>query len=390
MGVPHAVRGVVVSLVLLWGLLACLLLASLLGGCAPKEEPLPPVPPPPEDLSTWSVPTLVQPPPPPAPEPVAPKDKATAAEQVLDFLPGTTFTLHVATQAPLDIVLARGEQVRNIVGGDRTPHAGPQVAPNGGPAPTTAPPAVSWDIKEGADGLGETLRHHLFLSAAAPGKTTGFIVTTTQRTYYLTCKSVGKSPVRVVRWRYPEEQKPALTVQDPGVLPDPEHPKQYHVGYELASAKTPPSWHPRQIVDDGKKTYILYPEVTLFATVPMVRLIGPNGPQLVNARQYLNVVILDQLVPRAELRVGLGETAEVVTITRGALKTITCPGDPACPVWPRAARILARKGGPEVLPPPPVQPPPPPHVAPPQTPASPPTAPPQHDAAQTPPEGVQP
>src|SRR3989442_13768052 len=150
MRAPHAVRGVVVSLVLLSGLLACLILASLLGGCTPKEEPLPPVPPPPEDLSTWSVPTLVQPPPPPGLEPVAPKDKATAAEQVLDFLPGTTFTLHVSIGAPLAIVLARGEQVRNIVGGARTPQAGQQVAPNGGTAQATAPPAVSWDIKEGA------------------------------------------------------------------------------------------------------------------------------------------------------------------------------------------------------------------------------------------------
>ena len=174
------------------------------------------------------------------------------------------------------------------------------------------------------------------------------------------------------------------------MLPDPAQPKQYHVGYELSSTKSPPSWHPRQVVDDGTKTYILYPEVTLFETVPLVRLIGPNGPQLVNARQYLNVVIVDQLIPRAELRVGLGETAEVVTITRGSLKTIACPGDPECPVWPRAARILARTGGPGVLPPPHGPPPPPPHGAPPQTPASPPTAPPQHDAAQTPPEGVQP
>jgi len=85
------------------------------------------------------------------------------------------------------------------------------------------------------------------------------------------------------------------------------------------------------------------PEVALFETVPVVRLMGPNGPQLVNARQYLNVVILDQLVGRAELRVGLGEHAETVTITRGTLRTISCPGDEACPVWPKAATELARR-----------------------------------------------
>ena len=47
--------------------------------------------------------------------------------------------------------------------------------------------------------------------------------------------------------------------------------------------------------------------------------------------------------PERELRVGLGEHAETVTITRGALRTILCPGDEACPMWPLAATTLARR-----------------------------------------------
>jgi type IV secretion system protein TrbG len=357
-------------------------MVALLVGCH-KEEPLPPVPAPPEDLSTWSVPELVQPPPPETPVAQAPpQEKTTPAEQVLAFAPGMTFALTVSVGAPLDIVLQRGEQVRNIIGGDRAP-----VEPN---------QTTRWEIKEGADGQAETLRQHIFLSATTPGLTTGLIVTTTARTYYLTCKSVGKSPIRTVRWRYPTEQTPALKAKEPGLLPDPAVPKYYHVGYELASVqKQPPAWSPRHVVDDGKKTYIIYPEVTLFETVPMVRLVGPNGPQLVNARQFLNVVILDQLLPRAELRVCLGEHAEIVTITRGTMQTIACPGDQHCPIWPHAAQILARKGGPAVLSqqpspqaPAPSQPPPPavPHPTGPQkqAEATPPPAPP------APPEGVQP
>jgi len=54
---------------------------------------------------------------------------------------------------------------------------------------------------------------------------------------------------------------------------------------------------------------------------------------------------VDQLVPRGELRVGIGEQAETVTIARGQLQTIACPGDPNCPVWPAAAQGLARKAG---------------------------------------------
>src|SRR5919109_2423868 len=99
-----------------WSLTMALLLALL--GCQ-KEVELPPVPPAPEDLSTWSVPALVQPPPVPEPLPSASKEKPTAAEQVLEFQPGTTYTLQVPINTPLDLLLGPGEQVRNIIGGDR-------------------------------------------------------------------------------------------------------------------------------------------------------------------------------------------------------------------------------------------------------------------------------
>src|SRR2546429_1991845 len=98
-----------------------IVLGMLLLGCT-HEDAVPPVPPPPEDLSTWSVPELVQPPPPETPTAQSPpQEKTTPAEQVLDFAAGTTFSLIVPVGAPLDIVLQRGEQVRNIIGGDRAP-----------------------------------------------------------------------------------------------------------------------------------------------------------------------------------------------------------------------------------------------------------------------------
>jgi type IV secretory pathway VirB9-like protein len=307
----------------------------LLAGCQPGEPPPPPTAPVAEDLSTWAVPELVQ------PERQAPrahsarptKVPAGAAEKVYDYTPGVTVEVPVALDQPLDIVLEAGEQVRQIVDGDR--------------APAEQGQARRWEVREGGDGLGDGLRPHVFVTVTAPGLTNGITITTTRRVYYIACKSVAKSPTRVLRWHYPPEAHPtALPLQDaPGLLPHPEHPMRYHVGYEIATRQPAPAWTPRQIVDDGKKLYLLYPEVTLFTTVPLVRLLGVNGPQLVNARQYLNVVILDQLAPALELRVGVGPAAEVVTVTRGkGLRTITCPDDGAdCPQWPEAARQLVRR-----------------------------------------------
>src|SRR5262249_15995355 len=152
--------------------------------------------------------------------------------------------------------------------------------------------------------------------------------------------------IRVVRWTYPDTPAPGpVKTREPGLLPDPHTPMRYHVGYSIEHHGHAPDWLPRQVVDSGTKTFVILPEVTLFGTAPMLRLLGVNGPQLVNARAFLNVIILDQLIARAELRVGVGEHAETVVISRGPLKTIACPESPECPVFPQAAQALARKGG---------------------------------------------
>jgi type IV secretion system protein VirB9 len=303
-------------------------IVCLFVGCQMGDPPQPPVPPPPEDISTWTVPELVHPPAKRTPVPVLAEAPPGKAETVQSFEPGTTYTVSVAVGTPLDIVLEQGEQVRNIITGDRTPQ-------EEGHKP-------AWDVKEGKSGDGELLRPHIFVTVSEAGLSQGVTVTTTRRSYYLALRSVKQAPARVLRWTYrtapaspsPAEDKPAL-------LPHPETPMRYHVGYQVKAKGRPPDWMPRQVLDDGKKTYLVYPEVTLFDTVPLVRLIGPQGPQVVNSRQYLNVVIVDQLIARAELRVGIGEQAETVLITRGALRTIACPGDTDCPRWPQAAGQLA-------------------------------------------------
>jgi type IV secretion system protein TrbG len=322
------------------GLLLLLLLSLGSLGCAAKEEPLPPVPPMAEDLSTWSVPELVQPPKVTLVAQHEAERPATKEEYVVDYLPGTSTKITVGTDGPVDLVFERGEEVRNIVGGEASPvPPGQGVAPEGPSASH-----VKWEQKEAKHGSGDSLQAHLLLRANEPGRTMGLVITTTRRTYLLTCKSVKSAPLRVVRWKYPQDSAaPSLLSPEPGLLPEPAQPKLYHVGYDVKGSRANINFFPRHVVDDGKKMFLVYPEVSLFETVPVVRMIGPNGPQLINVRQYLNVVIVDQLAPRLELRVGIGESAEVVTITRGTLRTIACPGEPECPIWPAAAQTLARR-----------------------------------------------
>ena len=95
-----------------------------------------------EDLSTWSVPELVQPERrASASPPRVAKVPAGAAEKVYDYAPGVAVEVPVALGQPLDIVLEAGEQVRQIVDGDR--------------APAEQGQARRWEVKEGGDGVGD-------------------------------------------------------------------------------------------------------------------------------------------------------------------------------------------------------------------------------------------
>lgn len=301
--------------------IVCMALALFLSGCT-HEAPLPPVPPAPDDLSSWTVPELVAPPPePPAAPPPPPEEKPTAAEKVYAYTPGTVYAAPVAMGMPLDIMLERGEHVRNLTDGDRTP-----VEPGH---------SRKWEVKEGADGLGETLRHHVFVTASEPGLSNGLVITTTRRAYHLTVTSVPKSPVRVVRWQYPPGPAVPPTPKTPGLLPDPMEPAKYHAGYDVAvTGAQRPEWIPR-VYDDGRKTFLLFSPVVLYGSMPLVREMTVQGPAVLNTRQIGPVVIIDKLIRRLELRFGVGEHADIVTVTRANLKTITCPSDPECPAWPQ-------------------------------------------------------
>ena len=298
-------------------LLVCVLLMCT---ACEKQEVLPPVPPAPDDLSTWRTPAPWHPPPRPVPPPPPPPRPAGPNEQVYAFEPSKAYEVLVPLGFPTDVLLEPGETVHNIIGGDRTPLAEGQT-------PT-------WEIKEGKSEQGDRSMPHIFLSASKADARMGLVITTSKRTYYLTARSLMRSPMRAVRWTYPPEPPRPEPKAEPGLFPDATQPQRYHIGYVISGSEHTPDWHPRWIGDDGHKTYLLFSPVVLAAELPLVREIGPQGPAVLNTRLIGPVLVLDKLVGRLELRYGAGEQAQVIRVTRGTLQTITCPGAEQCPVFP--------------------------------------------------------
>jgi len=173
----------------------------------------------------------------------------------------------------------------------------------------------------------------VYLTATRPGMTTSFMIPTSKGLCLIDARSVASSRVRVVRLTHTSEPaQPAP--QKPSMLPDPTVPAIYHGGYTMDPAQGGPVWKPVTIVDNGRRTFVVFPRNLSVMSAPMARMIGANGPEMINPVLVDHVMVLAHLVPYAlELRVGSGETAEVVKIVRGNPQRIECPGHPACPVW---------------------------------------------------------
>jgi P-type conjugative transfer protein TrbG len=298
---------------------------ALLAGCA-STQPAVKAPPVAEDLSQvgWSAPA-VGPAETNAPaHPAEPPTARSPREKVFAYVAGDVYAVSVPLGAPMDIVLQPDERIHNLVGGDRTP------APDG---QETSPP---WEVKEGLSGAGIDARPHVFVTAVRAGLRTGLAITTTKRTYYLELRSVGSAAVRSVRWTYPDDLIRMAKAPEPSPLPDPAEPRRYHVPYTIQASNPRPPWTVRQVVDDGWKTYLIFPPTVTTIDAPLVRLIGPNGPEVLNARQVGSVMVLDRIIHRIELRVGSGDRAEIVTVQRETPRTIQCPGHDECPVWPES------------------------------------------------------
>jgi type IV secretory pathway VirB9-like protein len=294
-------------------------------GTVPKVVQAPPIP---DDIA-WSRPQ-------PAVEtsataPNAADRPAASHEQVFAYEEGREFKVKVGLDVPLNIWLQPGEVYDLVNSGYRRP-----VAPGESEKEST------WEIKTATSGEGADQRWHVTVTVTKPGLTNGVDILTNRHRYSLLLQSVEKAKYRTVRWTYPADE-PHQRVQKPSLLPDPTAPQAYHVGYQVTTEGPLPAWAPRQVVDDGRKTYILLPPHVRVMDMPLVRLIGATGPELTNPLHVDSVIVLDGIVRGVELRVGAGNTAEVVRVTRGPAVRIECPGAPECPVWPPSAHDAQRE-----------------------------------------------
>lgn len=236
---------------------------------------------------------------------VEPRREAYAnAAQVFTYSDAALFQIYTAPGQITDLALQPGEQLVGegaLAAGDTT----------------------RWIIGETRSGSGPELRIHVLIKPTQKGLTTNLVINTDRRTYHLELRSTGGSYLAAARWRYPIDEARELAAV--------RAMEAERRAEQLKLAQAPPSlplnfayriegrapWRPVRVYDDGRQTFIEFPDAVARGDLPPIFLRGSGGDlELVNYRVVGGRMVLDRLIEIAELRLQQGRKKVSVRVIR--------------------------------------------------------------------------
>ncbi|MDR2095372.1 MAG: TrbG/VirB9 family P-type conjugative transfer protein [Treponema sp.] len=179
-----------------------------------------------------------------------------------------------------------------------------------------------WMLGAGISYEGGLTVQHIYVKPTIQNIEASLIINTSDRVYHIILRSFSNIHMPMVRWRYPETVMPQnYSGGFPGAAPenstgdDGDGPSSYadsrflSFNYRITyGIFKKPRWLPTLAYDDGKKTYITFPDTVLQTELPAV---FENRAEIVNYRVARNVMIIDKLVQKITVKIG-GRQVEIV------------------------------------------------------------------------------
>jgi P-type conjugative transfer protein TrbG len=233
--------------------------------------------------------------------------------------------------APLRVCVVELEEGERLVG---EPHIGD---------------AVRWVLAPASSGQADGVTPMIVLKPKQAGLDTNLLVTTDRRAYYLRLISKPDDYLARVAFSYPdddtrrwqahlarEEQRRRLERDAAQVSPVASLESLYF-DYRIDGAD--PHIRPVRVVDDGEKTFIQMTPDAAHREAPVLVVLGPDGPEMVNYRVKGDMYIVDRLFERGALLLGVGKKAQRAEIIRGTYRgKVKLKGDPYAAIGARQER----------------------------------------------------
>lgn len=217
------------------------------------------------------------------------------ATQIYDYAPGALYELYAAPEFLSTILLEEGETLQTTAAGDTT----------------------RWMVEAVPAAGGEMGRTLVLVKPTRSDIRTNIVLVTDRRTYLVEAIAVDTVQNRPqtysaqIAWRYPDASP--QTYAPPSVALD-----SLNLDYRIDVVRgRRPAWTPERIFDDGRRTFIEFPDAVLTSETPPLFVQGPEGLELVNYRVVGTRYVVDRLFETAELRLG-NRRPVIVRLTREA------------------------------------------------------------------------
>lgn len=198
----------------------------------------------------------------------------TEARHVYAYAPGAIYELYTNPGFISAILLEPGEALNAVAAGD----------------------TARWMVTEmegESDGEGRTI---VLVKPQTVGLRTNIVLITDRRTYTIEASSSsGATYSAQIAWSYPVIQGQASY----------DAARALHEDYRIRTVRgRRPSWTPSRVYDDGRRTWLEFPETVSAADMPPLFVITPEGAELVNYRVQGRRYMVDRIFETAELRLG--------------------------------------------------------------------------------------
>lgn len=219
------------------------------------------------------------------------------------FDQGALYQVYCAPLRLTDIQLQPGEELLDSAIGDPT----------------------RWTVKKGMSKVDGADQVHVYVkpNLLREGLETTLFINTNRRSYAIELHSYKKTYMAQVSWQYPQdevnrlEKAAASKEAESEMITDSQvNLSQLNFEYTVETEEgSTPIWTPIRVWDDGRKTFIQFPQEMLVREAPVLYVRNDqNDSQLVNYRQKNDYFLVDRLFEEAELR--MGEQDQTVVVIR--------------------------------------------------------------------------
>ncbi|MCP4336046.1 MAG: P-type conjugative transfer protein TrbG [Gammaproteobacteria bacterium] len=222
------------------------------------------------------------------------------AVMTFDYDEGALYRIYTAPLRQTDIMLQPGERMISQPGGGDT---------------------TRWKIGSAISQLDGVEQQHLLVKATRPNIYTNLTIFTDRRTYHVELESYKETYMAAVNWNYPNDSWKAYNAKLTKTRENNDAVDAARIdlsnanfAYEINIKEGNPEWKPLRVFDNGRKTYVQFPNIVGVTDVPVLYVKKYGTQQIVNYRTSGRYFIVDGVFPRYELRVGVKDNFDVVEI----------------------------------------------------------------------------